>query len=638
MKRSFITFGLLVAAAFALTNCTQKESYAPVQEEVGETVPFSVIADLVADTKTYNQGMSTMWSEGDALKMSYTFEALGQTYTGDFKTPFVTAEGDGIFTGEIGFSDFVTSLGDLTGKMKFSAVYPYTEDGGIVIPKSTVQNGYNSTAHLAGANCPLYGDVEINLSIQDLLKGQISTSQILLNHASSIILVEVTNESLEPIVIERVSFGVGTDIKSSTVVEGGEELPVGEKASVYIVTEPCTINPGDGNIKFWVNDTPQEIVVENPVTLNAGKIKKMNFTYEGDFPELYVVADVAVEMTADRIVPSVKNLINYIYLKEWAQKLKEHEDIETLLQDVLVSVFALDLEAAYDLLGGLPGFERQVEIIGGEARWVEKVNYDVEDYLESYIEEIKNIDDISDLITILSKIEGYYKVSGLKDGILSGLGDLSDYVTDFTEIIEQYIPESDFLSSLAKLTAKEILESMADFSIVDLLEESVERPGSWSAKLLNYFFSKNEIRDKILDYVLEIVKQIEEDSKIEIDQSNEAAKQLGIYNAKMKALFEGPVAAQQAAEANFDLLNQQEIDKLNNGVWGIFRKILDLPTTENVFEDLQIMNVYDLLQQLADKVEENVTYDEGSYDVISAPTYETIPVLTPSELAALIAE
>ena len=51
-----------------------------------------------------------------------------------------------------------------------------------------------------------------------------------------------------------------------------------------------------------------------------------------------------------------------------------------------------------------------------------------------------------------------------------------------------------------------------------------------------------------------------------------------------------------------------------------------------------LLNIYDLLQQLADKVEENVTYDEGSYDVISAPTYETISVLTPSELAALIAE
>ena len=66
MKRIF-TFGLLVAAAFALTNCAQKESYAPVQEEVAETVTLEIVANLPAETKTYNEGMSTKWSADDQI-------------------------------------------------------------------------------------------------------------------------------------------------------------------------------------------------------------------------------------------------------------------------------------------------------------------------------------------------------------------------------------------------------------------------------------------------------------------------------------------------------------------------------------------------------------------------------------------
>ena len=64
MKRIF-TFGLLVAAAFALTNCAQKESYAPVQEEA----TFEVVANLPVDTKTYNDGMSTKWSDDDQVSV-----------------------------------------------------------------------------------------------------------------------------------------------------------------------------------------------------------------------------------------------------------------------------------------------------------------------------------------------------------------------------------------------------------------------------------------------------------------------------------------------------------------------------------------------------------------------------------------
>lgn len=628
MKRIF-TLGLLIAAAFALTNCAQKESYAPVQEELGETVPFTVVADLTAETKTYNNGLNTMWSEGDQIKLSYTFDFLGQTYAGDFDAPFTTVEGDGIFTGEIGYGDFAGSIGNALGALKISAVYPYTEDGSIVIPATTVQEGYNSTAHLAGANCPLYGDVVIETTLEDFFKGELSTPRLLLNHATSVVKVAVTNASKEPIVIESVTFGVDADVKARTVVNKGTALEVGATADVYLVVEPFTVNPGEGNFKFWVNDTPQEIVVKNPVTLEAGKINNMKFTYEGDFPELYAVADVNVEMTADRIVPSVKTLIDFEYLKEWACNLKNHENIEGLLQEVLVAVTAGDLEAAYDALGGLPGFEHQFEIVEASARHIEKVNYTASDYLSSFVEDIKNIKDVESLLSILDEFMRYYEVTGTKDQILGGVGNLSDYITDFSEVIAQWFPNSNnFLIQATIKWVEDKLNELLNVNIVDILSEAAANPDSYSAKILNWMLSQTEIRDAILDSIVKVIEDIEDASKDQIDQTNQAMKEAAIAQAKATALYKAKIAAHVNIEDAFTQLNQNEINKLDKSVWGIFRMILNWDKTQEVFEQLQLTKVYDIFQEISKKVEEVVVYEEGPYAITS----ENCEVLTPSEL------
>ena len=628
MKRIF-TFGLLIAAAFALTNCAQKELYAPVQEELGETVPFTVVADLTAETKTYNNGLNTMWSEGDQIKLSYTFDLLGQTYTGDFNTPFTTVKGDGIFTGELGVVDGLTSLGSALGALKISAVYPYTEEGSIVIPASTVQEGYNSTAHLAGANCPLYGDAVIETSWEDLLDRTISTPRLILNHATSVVKVAVTNASKEPIVIESVTFGVDADVKARTVVNNGTALEVGATADVYLVVEPFTVNPGEGNFKFWVNDTPQEVEVKNTVTLEDGKINNMKFTYEGDFPELYAVADVNVEMTADRIVPSVKTLIDFEYLKEWASNLKNHENIEGLLQEVLVAVTAGDLEAAYDALGGLPGFEHQFEIVNGYARHIEKVNYTASDYLSSFVEDIKNIKDVESLLSILDEFMRYYEVTGTKDQILGGLGNLSDYITDFSEVIAQWFPNSNnFLIQATIKWVEDKLNELLNVNIVDILSEAAANPDSYSAKILNWMLSQTQIRDAILDSIVKVIEGIEDASKDQIDLTNQAMKEAAIAQAKATALYKAKIAAHVNIEDAFTQLNQNEINKLDKSVWGIFRMILNWEKTQEVFEQLQLTKVYDIFQEISKKVEEVVVYEEGPYEITS----EDCEVLTPSEL------
>ena len=73
---------------------------------------------------------------------------------------------------------------------------------------------------------------------------------------------------------------------------------------------------------------------------------------------------------------------------------------------------------------------------------------------------------------------------------------------------------------------------------------------------------------------------------------------------------------------------QNEINKLDKSVWGIFRMILNWDKTKEVFEQLQLTKVYDIFQEISKKVEEVVVYEEGPYEITS----EDCVVLTPSEL------
>lgn len=631
MKR-IITFGLLVAAAFALTNCAQKESYTPVQDEVSNSVPFEIVAEIAADTKTYNDGMFTRWSKGDQLKMSYTFEIpYVTTLSGEFEGPFTTVEGDGIFTGEIdgGLLEKVQSFFAKLGVFKLSAVYPYGIEE-CVAPESTVQNGYNSMAHLAGPNIPLKGDVEVKASWEGITSDGFTTPAIRLNHTTSIIRVKVTNASIDPIVINTVKFGVGSLVKATTVVENATELAPEATADIYLVTNPGEINE---TITFWVNDNAIEVPVEETVTLNAGMIKTMNFSYEEVLPELYAVAVVDAEMTADRIVPCIKTLVDFEYLEKWACNLKNHEDIEGLLEEVLVDVVAGDLEGAYDLLGGLPGFEHQFEVITAQGIHREPVNYTATDFLGSFVDDIKNVKDIESLLALLDEFMRYYEVSGSKDQLLSGVGKLSNYLKEFSSFLTDYAAKYGFdvdtwYGQLAIKKVEDMLVELLDVNIVDVLAKALANPDGIQAQILNWMFSQNEIRDRILDAVVEAVEAIEEEVNDKIETENQTAKELAIATAKSTALYYAKINAHVNIDAAFIAINENEIKKLENSVWGIFVGILNWDKTKALFEELELTKVYDIFQEIAKKVEEVVVYEEGPWQI----TAEKVDVLTPSEL------
>ena len=290
--KKILSWGLMLAAAFTLTNCA-KEITNPDQQPETVGYPFEISASVV-DTKTVNDGMSTKWVAGDKINL---FHAVCDGT--DYKN-------DGAFTiSNVDASKFGGSLCetlDVEEEYDWYAFYPYTS--ALATPKNTtveinigtdlVQDGYGSMAHLAGEALPLYGKA-IAVPGADM-------PSIKMNQLASVIAVNVTNNTAAPIEVNEVEFfadgnyltgtyyvdfsGASVEYKpaqaqvtATVTVNNATSLAVGATATVYIPIIPFSAWGGD-SLRLTVNgEVTKELYIENDVHFTAGKIKNLNFSY-----------------------------------------------------------------------------------------------------------------------------------------------------------------------------------------------------------------------------------------------------------------------------------------------------------------------------------------------------------------------
>lgn len=311
--KKILSWGLMLAAAFTLTNCA-KEITNPDQQPETAGYPFEISASVV-DTKTVNDGMSTKWVAGDKINL---FHAVCDGT--DYKN-------DGAFTiSNVDASKFGGSLCetlDVEEEYDWYAFYPYTS--ALATPKNTtveinigtdlVQDGYGSMAHLAGEALPLYGKA-IAVPGADM-------PSIQMNQLASVIAVNVTNNTAAPIEVNEVEFfadgnyltgtyyvdfsGASVEynpaqaqVTATVTVNNATSLAVGATATVYIPIIPFSAWGGD-TLTLTVNgEVTKELFIENDVHFTAGKIKNLNFSYvveeEPEVPafepgEYWIVAD-----------------------------------------------------------------------------------------------------------------------------------------------------------------------------------------------------------------------------------------------------------------------------------------------------------------------------------------------------------
>ena len=592
--------GIIAAAAFTLTNCT-KEFDAPVQTEpVG--VPFEVTAATV-ETKTVNDGWSTHWTDGDKIKLAHA--PAGET-------AYVL---NGAFSWAGGKSFKGTLAEELTEGTNYDwvAVYPYSTAHDdtwsyIEYAKVMTQNGYNSTAHLAGPNCPMYA------SAANVPAG--TTPYFQFTHMSSVIAVKITNvDDEEKAVIKSVAFSAGnhaitgkfyvndildgahfaseSEVAVKVNVENGTPLAINgaEEAVVYLVVKPFTAAAGDV-LTVWVNDIPKTIELTEDLTFAAGTVNTTTFEYKNVPAPAYWEAEAVATMDGERVEFELSDI------PAWAKNLKDKENTCETIKAAVEAIQKKDFYTAYELLDGVPGFVKAVKTFEGEGKALVKIDYTATEFVGGLVEKAKEIDSIEDLKTYLKDVEDTYEVSDMSGKVDSALGTIDSYIPSSLKNNPLYWAAKDYIEGL---TLTGILEAAEKYPIV--------------TKVLNWVFENETFRDRILDAVANVVSKFEQAAKDRFDTENETMRQTAEALAKAEAERQAKVAAKRSAEQEWTATNESNVAKLHKTPWGLYRAIIDSETCKKVFEKLEITMIYDALQMLADETEALVQYEEGAYNI-----------------------
>ena len=323
-------------ATLSLTNCIKETQIAPETE----SVPYTLYANHEADTKTVNDGLSTRWTEEDALNVFHT-ETGTEWYSENTKFTITDVE-----TGQ-----FDTDLlnGELSDRNDWFVFYPYSEyiispnddaNGYMTVASAAsvaqLQNGNNSMAHIAGPNYPMWG-IAKNVESEEM-------PYVRMTHLTSLVEVVVTNnaeaetvvKSLELIAAEDIvgtyyidfstdvpSFVPSGDSYVSNVaklkVVDGEYIPVGESAKFYIAVKPFTAHAGDF-LTLVVNGVEKDLELTEDVVFAPGKIKTLNIGVDKAISAEPVVATVADVLEAEpsdyewyQVTGTITDIVNTTY-------------------------------------------------------------------------------------------------------------------------------------------------------------------------------------------------------------------------------------------------------------------------------------------------------------------------------------
>mgnify|MGYP004524847947 FL=1 len=290
MKRFFSYIGASLVAIAALSSCS-KEIDNP-SNEASNGIQFAITASSV-DTKTSIDGFKTSWVANDQLNITHAIAG---------STTYIT---DGSFS----ISEANLATNKFNGTLKSNleegssydwyALYPYNNGKNYTYighSKGATQNGNNSTAHLCGTLCPLYG-VAKNVNSSDPVSFD-------MQHLAAVVEITVTNETDADLTVKNITFAssdeniVGSyliDFKGDNVtyaasgeqyvskvatlnVTNGDAIAKNGSAKFYIPIKPHIAEAGS-KIVINVNGYEKEIPLTKDVTFKAGTVKKIGFKY-----------------------------------------------------------------------------------------------------------------------------------------------------------------------------------------------------------------------------------------------------------------------------------------------------------------------------------------------------------------------
>lgn len=610
MKKIF----LLALFALGLMTSCQKENY--LAEDVNAGPGFEVTASLedLAETKTqlaaHENGYKTLWSEEDAISVFYNGEHHRYLINEGQNSNVANFSwvGHNVVGGvEEGFPSYV-----------FVGVYPYSTNVTVakkgddiiintVIPSSQeyAEGSFSSNVSpMVGVNpnnVPVFPFKNVGSVLQLPLKGSATVvAASLESKAHKIAGNAVVTASPANNYIPTVSLENGVSA-ISLVCEKGIQLDPETPTNFHFVLAPGTYEANDLVIKFYdENGKYFETAITAENTFKRSKVHKFGvrtFVVNGaEEVDLWVKAQTAASMDADRIVPSITAL----NVCSWVKELKDQPNTKSLLEEAAANLALKNFKGVYDVLGGIPGFKKDVITFNATGVYMEKVDYTGAAYLKSFIGDINNINDIESLLDFIREFDKLYAAFEIEDKLNEVFGNIEN-------LIDKYVSNGTIRSFL-----KNLLGNISDFKFVDMLEKAVADPNSFFSKILNGLFSQEAFLNFVKSTLTTVVEGIESASKDLIDSSNTTIKEAAINLARINALANARIDAADKLWAAFDKKNAEEISVLDAFGWGIFKKVLNSKVCVDEFTKHDMLDIYNLLTDFVKTIEDLVSYDKGS--------------------------
>jgi hypothetical protein len=248
MRNTRFFFGVVFAlsALLVASSCRDRLEEFPA----GEGEEMTLLAGSPG-TRTVNDGLRTLWADGDVITALY-----GPTGGSQFRSNPFRYVGDNLFRGRVH---------ELVARNDWFLIYPYRSD--IVDPTAVrvsvasdqTQAGADSTGHLAGPDFPLVGSAR---SV-----AQSATPSVTMTHVLSCLRIPVTNTTDAPIVVKQIEITMpvpvtgefGGDITVSPVswspmpgassqvtltVANGKSIRASAQAPFYVGIAPVTLPAG----------------------------------------------------------------------------------------------------------------------------------------------------------------------------------------------------------------------------------------------------------------------------------------------------------------------------------------------------------------------------------------------------------
>ena len=228
MKRFLKNSLLLPLMLLTAAACQIVEDIAPVQgEDFLHDDKFVIL--LAQPSKTANDGLSTIWVEGDKVNVFHA-EAGSDAYVND---------GAFEFSADDKFIGVLSESLDPGKSYDWYVSYPYDkgmqspEEMRINIPSLQTQSEDGSMAHLCGSLCPLAGKTR-SVSVG-------TSPSVLMDQLVTVMRIKVTNYSADPCMLETVSFCHHTSTGEQTILTGSYKVDFTGDAAAYtkdVITEP----------------------------------------------------------------------------------------------------------------------------------------------------------------------------------------------------------------------------------------------------------------------------------------------------------------------------------------------------------------------------------------------------------------